>query len=141
MVSAVQNFIVEPIRHRRFDLAWYRLTQLLHERTNGAFDDAYMRFAPHGAAEGRTAGLASRCRPAEVSRVVERLRQDGYNILPKGLTAADIEAITDFAFTTPAFAGHMDKPRRPHPRRHSEGRAAVLRGGCTISSACRRSSG
>jgi hypothetical protein len=47
--------------------------------------------------------------PAEVSRVVERLRQDGYNILPKGLTPSDIEAITNFAFTTPAFAGHMDK--------------------------------
>jgi hypothetical protein len=37
------------------------------------------------------------------------LRQDGYNILPKGLTAADIEAITNFAFTTPAFAGYLDK--------------------------------
>ena len=25
----------EPIRHRRLDLAWYRISQLLHERTNG----------------------------------------------------------------------------------------------------------
>jgi hypothetical protein len=108
MVSAVQNFIAEPIRHRRFDLAWYRLTQLLHERTNGAFDNAYMRLTPIIRPKVELPA-SKQLDPSEVSRVVERLRQDGYNILPKGLTAADIEAITNFAFTTPAFAGHMDK--------------------------------
>jgi hypothetical protein len=108
MTSAVQNFIAEPIRHRRFDLAWYRLSQLLHERTNGAFDNAYMRLTPMLRPKVELP-VSKQLDPAEVSRVVGRLREDGYNILPKGLTAADIEAITNFAFTTPAFAGHLNK--------------------------------
>src|SRR5689334_1725998 len=109
MVSAVQNFIVEPIRHRRFDLAWYRLTQLLHERTNGAFDEPYMRLA-RVMRPKVDLPVSPQMPPAEVSRVVERLRQDGYNILSRGLTPSDIEAITDFAFSTPAFAGYLNKP-------------------------------
>jgi hypothetical protein len=45
MMQALQTFVGEPLRHRRFDLAWYRLSQLLHERTNGGFDAAYMSLA------------------------------------------------------------------------------------------------
>ncbi len=108
MMHILQNFVGEPIRHRRFDLAWFRISQLLHDRTNGAFDHGYMRLArvlrppvplPASAQLG----------PAEVSGVVERLRQDGYMILPTRLTAADIEAINDFAFSTPGFAADMSK--------------------------------
>ena len=45
MMQALQNFVGEPLRHRRFDLAWYRLSQLLHDRTNGGYDAVYMRLA------------------------------------------------------------------------------------------------
>ena len=45
MIQALQNFVGEPLRHRRFDLAWYRLSQLLHDRTNGGYDAVYMRLA------------------------------------------------------------------------------------------------
>ncbi len=45
MMQALQTFVGEPMRHRRFDLAWYRISQLLHDRTNGAFDHGYMRMA------------------------------------------------------------------------------------------------
>lgn len=45
MMQAFQNFIGEPLRHRRFDLAWYRLSQLLHDRTNGGYDAVYMQLA------------------------------------------------------------------------------------------------
>ena len=108
-MNALQTFVGDPIRHRRMDLAWYRISQLLHDRTNGAFDRGYMRLAR----VMRPKVPLPACKqlgPSEVSRVVERLRQDGYNILPKGLTPADIDAITDFAFTTPALTGDMNKP-------------------------------
>jgi hypothetical protein len=108
-MNALQNFVGEPIRHRRMDLAWYRISQLLHDRTNGAFDHGYMHLAR--LLRPKVPLPASKqLDPSEVSHVVERLRQDGYNILSKGLTVADVAAITDFAFTTPALAGDMSKP-------------------------------
>ena len=45
MIQALENFVGEPLRHRRFDLAWYRISQLLHDRTNGGYDAVYMRLA------------------------------------------------------------------------------------------------
>lgn len=107
-MHALQTFVGEPIRHRRMDLAWYRISQLLHDRTNGAFDRGYMHLAR--LMRPKVPLPASpQLGPSDVSRVVERLRQDGYNILPKGLTAADVDAITDFAFTTPALSGDMNE--------------------------------
>ncbi len=109
MMNALQTFVGEPLRHRRIDLAWYRISQLLHERTNGAFDRGYMRLA-RLIRPKVPLPASNQVAPAEVSHVVERLRQDGYNILPKGLTDSDIADITSFAFRTPALAADVDKP-------------------------------
>jgi hypothetical protein len=106
MMSAVQNFIAEPIRHRRFDLAWYRLSQLLHERTNGAFDNAYMRFARLVRPKVELPA-SPQMPPAEVTGVVERLKRDGYMILPFRLSVEEVDAIANFAFTTPAHGANM----------------------------------
>jgi hypothetical protein len=107
-MSALQNFIAEPIRHRRFDLAWYRLSQLLHERTNGGFDNAYMRFARLIRPKVELPA-SPKMPPAEVTGVVERLKRDGYMILPYLLSPEEIEEIVNFAFTTPAHGADMNK--------------------------------
>jgi hypothetical protein len=108
VMNALQTFVGDPIRHRRLDLAWYRISQLLHDRTNGTFDRGYMHLAR--LMRPRIPLPAPKLLdPREVARIVERLRQDGYNILSKGLTPDDISTIADFAFTTPALAGDLDK--------------------------------
>lgn len=107
-MQALQTFVGEPMRHRRFDLAWYRISQLLHDRTNGAFDHGYMRMArllrPKAALP-----VSSQLAPPAVADVVERLRHDGYMILPYRLPAEDIDAISAFAFSTPAYGVDMDE--------------------------------
>jgi hypothetical protein len=108
MLQAFQNFVGEPLRRRRFDLAWYRLTQLLHDRTNGAFDALYMRAAKF--LRRKVALPASAQMPAEgIADVVQRLKRDGYMILPGRLSAQDIDAISAFAFSTPAHGYDVNK--------------------------------
>jgi hypothetical protein len=108
MMPAFQSFIGEPLRHRRFDLAWYRLSQLLHDRTNGAFDGAYMRLARLLRRKIPLPGSAQM--PAgEIAGVVARLHRDGYMILSSGLSAGQIEALKSFAFSTPAHGTDMHK--------------------------------
>ena len=108
MMHVLQNFVGDPIRHRRFDLAWYRISQLLHDRTNGAFDYAYMRVAR--LLWGTIALPASpQMDAAAIADVVGRLRSDGYMILPYRLSAEEIDAITTFAFSTPAHGVDMGK--------------------------------
>jgi hypothetical protein len=108
MIAAFQSFIGDPVRYRRLDLAWFRLTQLLHERTNGAFDAAYMRLARVLRPKVALPDLAQM--PAgELAAAVARLRQDGYMMLPFGLSAEQIDALKAFAFSTPAHAADMQK--------------------------------
>jgi hypothetical protein len=109
MMRALENFVGEPFRHRRFDLAWYRMSQLLHDRTNGRFDAGYMK-------------LVRKLRPkvplpqpvqmsaAEVAGTVDELRRDGCMILPITLSAADIEGLSSFAFSTPAIGRDLGRP-------------------------------
>ncbi len=108
MMQAFENFVAEPFRHRRFDLAWFRLAQLMHERTNGGFDSLYMIAAK---ALRRKVDLpASPQMPAgQIASVVAGLRRDGYMILPCKLSGEDIEAINNFAFSTPGIADDLAK--------------------------------
>jgi hypothetical protein len=107
MMQAFQVFVGEPLQHRRFDLAWYRLLQLLHVRTNGAIDAGYMKLArllqPKVALPSSTQMNAQKIRD-----VVERLRREGYMILPDRLPMTDVEAITSFAFSTPAIGANLN---------------------------------
>lgn len=108
MMRALQTFVGEPLRYRRFDLAWYRISQLLHERTNGGFDALYMNAAKM--LRPKVALPASPQMPAEeVAAVVEQLRREGYMILPIRLAAEDIDEISNFAFTTPAICSDLGK--------------------------------
>jgi hypothetical protein len=122
MMRAFENFVGEPLRHRRFDLAWYRISQLLHDRTNGGFDAIYMN-------------LARRFRPKvplptcpnmsseEISAVVERLRRDGYMIFPTRLSLEDIEEIRRFSYSTAAFGVDLTKETVISPDNIPEGEA------------------
>ena len=108
MIQALENFVGEPLRHRRFDLAWYRISQLLHDRTNGGYDAFYMRLARIF----RPKVLLPELPPAqrdEIKDVVDRLRRDGYMILPELLPAQDVEEIKNFAFSTPGFGNDLNK--------------------------------
>ena len=47
----------------------------------------------------------------EIKDVVNRLRRDGYMILPELLPAQDVEEIKNFAFSTPGFGNDLNKRR------------------------------
>ena len=108
MMRAFENFVGEPFRYRRFDLAWYRISQLLHDRTNGGFDSLYMSAARM--LRPKVPLPVSPQMPAkETAAVVEQLRRDGYMILPERLSAEDIDEISNFAFSTPALGRDLGK--------------------------------
>lgn len=108
MMRAYENFIGEPLRRRRFGLALYRLSQLLHDRTNGIFDVLYMNFAkllrPKVALPQSPQMSAE-----EIEKVVAQLRRDGYMILPKPLNSQDVAEISNFAFSSPALGSDLGK--------------------------------
>jgi hypothetical protein len=108
MIQALQNFVGEPLRLRRFDLAWYRLSQLLHDRTNGGYDAVYMQLARILRPKVRLPELP-KSRSDEVRDVVGNLRRDGYMILPELLPARDVEEIKAFAFSTPGVGSDFNK--------------------------------
>src|SRR5262245_48892658 len=108
IARAFESFVAEPVRRGRADLAIYRLSQLLHDRTNGKFDRVFMKVVPHlkpklalPVVDNLTAG--------ERDEVVSVLRRDGYRILPFRLAEQDITEIRSFAFSTPAFGNSLDQ--------------------------------
>ncbi len=106
VADAFETFVAEPVRRGRPDLALYRLSQLLHDRTNGKFDKLFMRVVPHLKPKQVlpvSAGLA----PVERDAAVADLRRDGYRILPFRLAEQDIAEIRSFAFSTPAFGNSL----------------------------------
>ena len=108
MMRAFETFVGEPLRRRNFDLALFRVSQLMHERTNGGFDALYMSAA-------KTLRRKVELPPSpqmpsdEIAAIVAQLRRDGYMILPKPLPAADVEAICNFAFSTPGVGNDLTK--------------------------------
>ena len=106
LAKAFESFVVEPIRHRRAGLVLYRLSQLLHDRTNGRFDTAFMRVAPRLRPKlslPRYSGIAQ----DEFDSTVAGLRDDGYKILPTALPQADISELAAFAFSNPAYGNRL----------------------------------
>lgn len=103
-MSAFQSFIAEPLRLRRLDLALYRASQLLHDRTNGRFDAFYMMLARHLAPPNSApAGY----RAVQVAETVEQLRENGYRIMPEPLTVAEVAGLREFAFSHQAIGDDM----------------------------------
>src|ERR1041385_758162 len=78
IMSAFENFVGEPLRHRRFDLAWYRVSQLLHQRTNGGFDQLYMNAAKVLKPKVKLPA-SSQFSERDIAELVANLHQDGYN--------------------------------------------------------------
>ena len=107
LAKAFESFVAEPVRHRRMDLAFYRLSQFLHDRTNGKFDGAFMKIAPHIRPMLALPAYSS-MESSELEGVVTTLRQDGYRILPFALPSRDVEEIKSFAFSTAAYGKTLD---------------------------------
>jgi len=122
LASAFKSFVVDPIQYRRPDLAWYRISQLLHDRTNGGFDKVYLKVASYLAPKlplPRSPLLSD----AEISDVVANLERDGYMILPFGMTAEQIDDVKEFAFSTPAHGVDVNKDVQILPNNNAPGEA------------------
>jgi hypothetical protein len=108
MTNVLQYFIGDPIRFRNSSLAWFRMSQMLHERTNGSFDAAFMAVArllrPKLALP-----VSKSMSDGDVGATVDSLRGDGYAALPLQLTEHEIRAINQFAFSTPAHGCDINK--------------------------------
>ena len=122
MMQALQAFVGEPLRHRSFNLAWYRLSQLLHDRTNGAYDAVYMRLARIFRPKVSLPELPQ-AQMDEIKDVVAHLRRDGYLIFPKLLSAHDVEEIKNFAFATPGIGHDLNERISISPDNIPEGQA------------------
>ncbi len=108
MIQPLQYLVGDPIKYRNSGLAWFRASQILHERTNGAFDAAFMsaaRLVRRRVALPQLPAMTV----AEIDDAVARLRRDGYAPLPKGLSADDVAEIKKFAFTNPARGVDISK--------------------------------
>jgi hypothetical protein len=102
-MSFVQSFVLDPIRLKSPALAKFRFFQLLHVRTNGAFDVLYQKWR---ALISPTVALPPSVRmdAGAITEALGELKQEGCVVLPFRLSAEEIGAITDFAFTVPAYA-------------------------------------
>jgi hypothetical protein len=105
MSSALNYFLLEPIRHRHLGLLKFRVAQVLHERTNGRFDEWYTKRSRQKRPP-RNLGTPEFLTSAEISDAVSELTRDGCSILPRRLDDQDISEIAAFAFSTPAWGTH-----------------------------------
>jgi hypothetical protein len=106
-MQIVQYLIGDSIKHRNAGLGLFRLSQILHERTNGAYDVAFMKFAQITRSKV-TLPASSSMTGKQLADVATDLRRDGVSVLPVQLTEADISGITDFAYSTPAHGGDLN---------------------------------
>ena len=100
--------ILEPIRHRYFGLGWLRFWQILHDRTNGAMDDAYRALVRLWRPPIALPDPALLDR-GQIAILVGELRRDGCALLPYRVSKQDIDALRGFAFATPAYADNRAK--------------------------------
>jgi hypothetical protein len=114
IAEAFESFVAEPVRRGRPALAIYRLSQFLHDRTNGKFDRVFMKIAPRLKPK-QILPASVDLTAAERDEVVSALRRDGYHILPFQLAEQDIAEIRSYAFSTPAFGNSLDKRHMVSP--------------------------
>src|ERR1700751_2953160 len=108
IAEAFESVVAEPVRRGRTDLAIYRLTQFLHDRTNGKFDRIFMRIAPRLKPKQKLPASVD-LTTVQRDEAVSILRRDGYRILPFKLSDQDIAEIKSLAFSTAAFGNSLVK--------------------------------
>lgn len=115
MISGfLTQLLIEPCRRRSLRLFVFRLCQFLHVRTNGRFDllirPVLKWFRP------KEALPTSKLFPhADVQRIADSLRQNGYAELSESLPPDLTAALTAWAFTTPAYATDVAETVRISP--------------------------
>lgn len=110
LANAFRYLIAEPLKVRSLRLFNFRFAQLLHERANGRLDFLYGVMA---------SGFASKVPLPEptllskesIQHVVESLQKNGWAVLPERLSDADVDELTRFAISTPAYTKSMDDER------------------------------
>ena len=103
VATAVQQFLIEPIRKRSGSLFLLQLAQLVTDRGHGRYDDLMCRAL--AAVWPKIDLPASRSMSDEaITNSVDALRQRGWDILPWQVDSADLAEIRRFAFTVPAYA-------------------------------------
>ena len=104
----LRYLVLDSIKYRSPGLGWLRFWQLLHDRTNGALNEAYVRLSRlwRPALPAPQSAMLPTVARAET---VAHLKRDGYAVLPVQLPAADIAALRQFAFSTPAYSDDFDK--------------------------------
>lgn len=100
-MSMIQYLVGEPVKFRNYGLGLFRLSQILHERTNGAYDAAFMRYARMMKPKVALPEPPAMSREQLAATGAELMR-DGVSVLPMRLSPEDVGAITKFAFSTPA---------------------------------------
>lgn len=113
-MSFINNFLLDPWRYRSLALAKFRWSQLLRERSNGAFDALYSRWCR--CVRPEVALPPPRRMSAEaVSDTVRELSVEGCKVLPFSLSADEIDALREFAFLEPAYAVDIAQQIRIEP--------------------------
>lgn len=107
----LQYLVIDPIRKKSPALLLFRVCQILHVRTNGRFDGiacaVIKPFRP------KVDFPPSRLFPEENPVVTANaIRQNGYSIPNRRLPLEMIDAIKQFAFTTPVY---VEDPARQIP--------------------------
>jgi hypothetical protein len=109
MSNAIDYFLIEPIRRKHMGLLKFRVSQVLHERTNGAFDEWYVK-RERKRRPPKPLGKPQFVNADGIREVVGALDRDGCCILPRKLADADIAEMAAFAFSTPAMGAGDPKP-------------------------------
>lgn len=107
-MSAIRNFLVDPIRYRSTALAKFRWAQWLHVRTKGRFDALYQRWS---AVVRPPLSLPAprRMDATGIAQTVSALKQDGCKVLPFALSTAELDALQTFAFSMPAYSADLSE--------------------------------
>lgn len=104
----VDHFIREPWQKKSPALAIFRVSQILHERTNGKFDRLYQKCA-NFLNPSKTLPAPTLLDWNTIKTTVSNLNKDGCYILPVKLTPEDLQEIREFAFSNPAYAKKLDE--------------------------------
>jgi hypothetical protein len=103
MISAVRQFVIEPLRNKSSALFFLQLAQLVNDRMGGRYDEAIQRVL--SLVKPKVKLPNSRfMHSSDIALCVSSLRVRGWNILDWKLAAADIAELRRFAFSTPAYA-------------------------------------
>jgi hypothetical protein len=106
--AALRQFLIEPIRVRSGALFLMQLSQLITDRCGGRCDALIRRVL--SALKPAVPLPESRLMDeAAISATAAVLERRGWEILPWCVPPADVAALRDFAFSTPAWASSLDE--------------------------------